>query len=585
MSKSVHAMLSMVLASLSCVVLAVASAFTAAPAMADSDPRVVIVPPTTVPDANKIPGFSDFARYRYIEPFYPSFNAQCSFQAQNCPAVDYPAQFWPFLGLVKWNNSVADGVENLTPVFEGQLHQGDEPVALFGYSQGSRVASIFMQDSISSMPESVKERISITLVGNISRPNGGAWSRFTSWGTVPILDVTFGDPTPTDLFADCSETKECKTTDISFHHDGVSDFPNYLFNPLAVLNAIVAFIHWPHPTYLAPISPVDGEPGGYSNDPDAPAELQFANQLDENLHPENFAYYGDTRYITIPLAPGAPLPIVRFILDKTPTTWAPVVEPIMELIQPVLKWRIDQAFDRSINPGKPTPIRLFRIPFLDYNPVQEAVDFVAAVHQGIADATDSVPIRTGKAATQAATASAAANADASEDPASTPRSAIEPVATTSDGDADGTEPTNPAAGDDDEHVTSTSAAVDTDQTGTTANSPTTDPAITPLTELEATPTVEPVTSGDASDESEDGGVSGDGEESEPTALTDVGDAPEGAAATSAIADSGSTTATSTTDSDSTSSTTGTDSTAEASAGPSSQNDGSPSNTNSDNDNP
>lgn len=274
-----------------------------------------------------------------------------------------------------------------------ELATHDDPIAIYGYSQGARVVSISKQNLVDTLPTEFKDRLSISMTGNISRPNGGAWSRFTHLPTIPILDITFGDPTPTDTGV--------TTFDTCSQYDGVCDFPNYLVsglgpNVLAILNAAIGFIYWPHPTYLGPVSPTDEAPLGYQ-----PDELQ-AQLTDQN----NRSVTGDTTYITIPLAPSAHLPIVKMILALTPSPLKPVVDPVMEFAEPIIKWRIDQAFDRTIDPGTPTPIKLFR-PLSGSNAAQEFTGFVDAVQQGIADATDGVPIDAAAAPSAAATAVAA----------------------------------------------------------------------------------------------------------------------------------------------------------------------------------
>lgn len=70
----------------------------------------------------------------------------------------------------------------------------------------------------------------------------------------------FGNPTPTYTV----ETG-IKTTDISFEYDGVSDFPVYPLNLLAVANAIAGF-QYVHGYYLVPNGngPTDQLPWGYT---------------------------------------------------------------------------------------------------------------------------------------------------------------------------------------------------------------------------------------------------------------------------------------------------------------------------------
>ncbi len=366
----------------------------------------LIVPPTSVPNSNVLGGFNDMARSRYVEPYYPDFDSRCNTSAENCIGVNYPATFWPVSGGLQgdtWNVSVAHGVENLNDLLLLELATSTDPINLFGYSQGTRVVGLSVQNLVTTLPPSFKDRLSVSLAGNTNRPNGGVWARFTNLPSIPILNVTFGDPTPTDTFSDCTDAPAtCRVTDVSFEYDGVSDFPLYLFNVAAVVNALAGIVY-PHTTYLGPA--YGGLPDGYSSQ-------EMAAQMDPLQHPENFAYYGDTRYITIP---SPQLPIVHLILEATPAALMPIVAPILELIEPVLQLEVDNGYDRTINPGQPTPFRLFRIPFVDYDPLQEFNEFVAAVQEGVRNATDGVPY--GSSAERAVVANASSGGSARSEPA------------------------------------------------------------------------------------------------------------------------------------------------------------------------
>lgn len=408
MGKSLRAVVLVVLALLSCVALGVASALTAAVTMAAT---ALIVPPTGIPDANIIPGAKETARDYFMG------TTPCNDDGCDLIGINYSASFWPFAdggGIEgdKWNVSVETGVANLRSEWTKQLAANpDEEIVIGGYSQGARVVSIY-KENLANLDPDLKEQLSIVLIASISRPHGGVWSRFNFLGHIPILDISFGNPTPTDT--------GIATTDTCLEHDGVCDFPLYVTNGLGVVNALAGLLYFPHAQYLAPIRAPNALPGGYT-----PEEL--AEQMDPDLHPENFAYYGDTTYITIP---SPTLPIVKLVLDLAEATGTShIVEPIVELSEPVLRWRINQAYDRSINPGEPTPIRLFRIPFLDYDPFQEAAAFVDAVQKGIADATDGVPLGATVAPETATTSSTLAVAGTDQRRTSTTRPATGPAAT------------------------------------------------------------------------------------------------------------------------------------------------------------
>jgi hypothetical protein len=137
-----------------------------------------------------------------------------------------------------------------------------------------------------------------------------------------------------------------------------------------MLNALLGF-EYVHGTYPDPADATPGStPGGYSladwqaimDDPDAVALA----------HPDlvNVQQTGDTKYITI-----------------TPRV-LPLVAPlhqiglgvVADLVEPFLRVLIEQTgYDRSIPYGQQTPFRI--IPF--FNPIQLAVDLIAAIPQGI----------------------------------------------------------------------------------------------------------------------------------------------------------------------------------------------------------
>ncbi len=138
--------------------------------------------------------------------------------------VPYNAGFAPFshggFGDLTYNKSVKQGVE---------LLDGQEPASgdiIFGFSQGAVVASKYKETHTGN---------TYVLVENPSKANGGVMERFKGW-TIPFLDVTFSGATPNngDL-----------TIDVARQYDGWADFPTYLWNPVAVANAIVgiALVH------------------------------------------------------------------------------------------------------------------------------------------------------------------------------------------------------------------------------------------------------------------------------------------------------------------------------------------------------
>ncbi len=361
--RTIPAAVAVMLTVLSTVLLGVVSMVTASFTLAAT---ALIVPGTGTPNANIVAGYKENADNYYIAPFNPL----CT-QANNCTltGINYPAQFWPFpfagwggLSGAKWNVSTGEGIANLDTALMAALPTATtaNPVVVFGYSQGGNIVSR-EKATLSGLTDAQKAALSFVMIGNTNRPNGGLFERLAFLGTVPILDATFGLPAPTNT--------GIKTTDIAFQYDGVSDFPLYPINLLADLNAIAGFWYI-HGTYLAPNAKSD-----VGEIPDleyTPAELNAAL-----TDPKNQTVYGDTTYITIPTKT---LPLVRPFQEFggfTHTSF--IIQPLVDLVSPVLRVLIDTGYDRSLSPGVPAPFRL--IPLI--NPITLTADLINAAGEGV----------------------------------------------------------------------------------------------------------------------------------------------------------------------------------------------------------
>jgi hypothetical protein len=357
----------------SVIVAAVTAAWTAGAAVTASVTLAVtltatalIVPGTTVPNPATIPGYMDNAVDHYISPTTESCAVVCTPEP-----VPYIAQFWPFpwegwggLTGAKLDESVASGVAQLTSDLVGTYSpSAQDPVVIFGYSQGATVASI-EKAQLSMLPAHDQADINFVLIGNPNRPNGGLFERLAAFGTVPILDATFGQPTLTDT--------DMLTVDIAFQYDGVADFPLYTANILAVLNATAGFWYI-HGSYLAPNS---RDPGGLPNGLTADElAAAIADPVNQERTPGS-----DTTYMLIPTPD---LPLLQPLRDFGAFTHTEfITKPLIALIQPALRVLIETGYDRSLPYGQPAPMRL--LPRV--NPIDLTVDLVDAVGQGIRDA-------------------------------------------------------------------------------------------------------------------------------------------------------------------------------------------------------
>ncbi|BBY95735.1 hypothetical protein MGALJ_54040 [Mycobacterium gallinarum] len=370
MRKSIRLLLISLLGLLSAALFTALTALVAAVSLAAT---ALIVPGTGTPKANEVTNYMENFRDYYMQtPCEPNGCAD-----DQLYGIDYDASFWP-IPLPGWCDpgrcekfdvSVAGGVQGLRntlgtistldPDFDGS-------VVIAGYSQGGRVVSIAKAKIANGEWNDVLDdidSIKFVFIGNPNRPNGGILSRFGILGTIPILDVTTGQPTPTDT--------EFETEDWAIRWEGIADFPQYLLNPLAVVNSLLGF-YYDHGTYLAINGDSDpGElPAGYSI-----AEWRELTTNPE-LYPQNVQIQkvpgSDTTYYTI--TPKV-LPLVR------PLHSIPLIgKPIADLFEPALRVIIEETgYNRNIPYGQATPIGLFPL----FNPFTLIVKLIPAIFQGI----------------------------------------------------------------------------------------------------------------------------------------------------------------------------------------------------------
>jgi hypothetical protein len=267
-------------------------------------------------------------------------------------ALDTPEGFYPTTGVnsLTADASEAQGSKILDAAILGQIASGkvdaDNPVVVFGYSQSSAFSSMTMQQLESQGVPS--DDVHFVLVGDTAAPDGGLLERFDLPGSdfsVPSFGITFGDPTPADLYP----------TDIyTLEYDGFADFPQYPINLIADLNAFAGMIY-EHLTYLN----LDSD------------QIQNAVPLDT---------VGDTltNYYMIPVDD---LPL----LD--PLRLVPIVgNPLADLLQPDVKVLVDLGYGSiadgwSQGPANvPTPFELFPT---DINWQDVVTALVNGVPQGI----------------------------------------------------------------------------------------------------------------------------------------------------------------------------------------------------------
>ena len=119
----------------------------------------------------------------------------------------------------------------------------NEPLVIFGYSQGALVANREKPRLAEQYPEGTDAPdIEFVLIGDPNVPNGGLAARFPGL-YIPIVDLTFNGPAPTDT--------QFHTVENISQYDGVADFPLYPINLISTANAVLGVVYV-HPRDLEP---------------------------------------------------------------------------------------------------------------------------------------------------------------------------------------------------------------------------------------------------------------------------------------------------------------------------------------------
>jgi len=270
-------------------------------------------------------------------------------------AVYTPEQLRPLIGDLTLDLSVAAGRELLTNCIRGDeciatpspytttvsTSLTDTSYVVFGQSQSAIIASYVRSDLIAH--PATDKTISFVLLSNQNRPNGGVLERFAGSAS-QIFGISFNGATPTNS----PQANPLTTVDIAAQYDGWADFPTNPFNPFASVNAVLGmfFMH--------------GDVKAFSG----AAQLQ--------------GHYQDTTYY---LLPAEMLPLV------IPLSTIPIVGPALaRALDPPLRVLVEAGYDRTINPGQPTPANYLYFP----DPVKTLIDFTAAIPTGWDDAITSI---------------------------------------------------------------------------------------------------------------------------------------------------------------------------------------------------
>ena len=256
-------------------------------------------------------------------------------------AVEWSAQVVAYgFGTLFYDQSQAEGLAAIDAAIYAAIEAGDPapPVVVVGYSASAGAVTkelrVLQSRRAAGLAAPDPADLSFILFGNPNRPNGGILNRLAGLYIPPPLGVTFDGPTP---------ATDYQTLDVSWEYDPVSDFPNQPFNILADLNAFVAFATRHSFYYDVDLTDTDS----YVAD----------------------VTVGNTRYVTL-RREHLPLlePLYKFL---------PVLAPVFDAVEPVLKYMVDLAYDRTVGPAVSTPL-VWGPPRRD--PAAVIDGFVSALH-------------------------------------------------------------------------------------------------------------------------------------------------------------------------------------------------------------
>lgn len=165
--------------------------------------------------------------------------------------VEYPRSLGPLTGFgdPTYNASEGMATDGTVKAVRQALrdYKPGDTIYVVGYSQGAGAV-------VKAIPELEKPEfdgvdIRYVLASNPRRNDGGILTRLPAGVYLPFLGVSFGGgTTPQD--------PDAKVLQVTRQYDGVADAPNFLFNIVADVNAIMGF-YYLHSGYYKDVDPED----------------------------------------------------------------------------------------------------------------------------------------------------------------------------------------------------------------------------------------------------------------------------------------------------------------------------------------
>ncbi len=143
--------------------------------------------------------------------------------------ITTPAEWWPLVGTLPWDESVAGGEQILLDA----ITETDGSIIVFGYSQGAYIASLAAATLAGRADAPDPDRITFILTANPGRPGG--FLSLLPLGT-NILGTTYtGGLQPASPY---------DVIDVAYEYDGIARSPKNPLRVLAGLNAILGAVYF-----------------------------------------------------------------------------------------------------------------------------------------------------------------------------------------------------------------------------------------------------------------------------------------------------------------------------------------------------
>ncbi len=270
--------------------------------------------------------------------------------------IEYPRSVGLLTGIGDPTYDASEGdatAKTVQAVKDARAANPNDKIYVVGYSQGAGAAS---QAMLQLEKDGLTQNVEFVLAADPRRNDGGILARLPKGVYVPILGVSFGDGTS-------PQKSDTKVLQVTKQYDGVGDAPNYIFNVVADVNAIMGF-YYLHSGYYKDIDPST-----------TPADDRIITKSAD----------GTITDVLIK-APVGELPLTMPLLQLG------VPKEIVEALDPFLRAIIETGYARpEVAPSTPVPFQLVPPPSRWLSDLQSVAEGAVKTGQALTGTTPPTP--------------------------------------------------------------------------------------------------------------------------------------------------------------------------------------------------